>query len=332
MAERFRWRAALFGALLVVVLVPAPVRAQSTAVAVIDQGGGDGVVDRAEADRWIRYTYDPVRAKRLGITLPGRNAGWAILSLIEAEWLMAEARDAGVTVTVTDAELDAHIGEMRRTRYLTAGDLERSGLTIDDLRGAVWAETLRAQVEQRLVSEPPAVTDADVRAYVREHPEVLRTDERRRVALVMTLTRRRAHAARTALQAGRSWQAVIERYGDVDTHLGGGGVLRFESSWGENEKLRRAMFRTRRGEIVGPVATDDGWAVFEVRSITPSRRLKYQDVAPGLKRELAYWRGQEALTAWRAAYRTKWRLRTSCLADFFSEACGATLPSSAPPA
>lgn len=335
-AARIVLRAALFGALFVVVGAGAAA-AQQEPVAVIQHGGGDGVVDRAEAERWIRLQLDPVRAKRLRLTLPRpgtaayrEKRALAIAPLIEAEWALAEARAHGIVVT--DAELERALTAMRRDGFLTDGDMARSGVTVDDLRGALRGPALTARLEERLVSEPPAVTDADVRRYVRDHPEVLWTDELRRVTVVTTFSRRRALAARSALDAGRGWGAVVRRYGQIDAGLGGGGVMTFEASGGGDERLHRAIFRARRSRIVGPRQTDYGWAVFEVRRITPPRRLAYRDVAPGLQRELTYWRGREALAAWRAGYRATWRARTVCLAELFSEHCGGELPPPAPPA
>lgn len=335
-AARICLRTALLGALFVVVGAGVA-DAQPEPVAVIEQGGGDGVVDRAEAERWVRLQLDPVRAKRQWRTLPRPGTPAyreqrvsAIAPLIEAEWALGEARDHGIVVT--DAELEPELTAMRRDGFITDGEMARSGVTVDDLRGVIRGRALMARLEERLVPEPPAVSDADVRRYVRDHPEVLWTDELRTAAVVTTSSRRRALNARSALDAGRSWGAIVRRYGQIDAGLGGGGVMTFESSGGDDELLHREIFRARRGRIVGPRRADLGWAVFEVRRITPSRRLAYRDVAPGLQRELTYWRGQEAIAAWRTAYRATWRPRTACVPEFSGYACGGRLPLPAPPA
>jgi foldase protein PrsA len=155
------------------------------------------------------------------------------------------------------------------------------------------------------------VTDAQVDAAVKARGP-MHTAETRDVRLVLTRRRAAARAARRALEAGESWSVVARRYSaDVLSRRRGGLLRGLRRSWLE-PRLARAVFRARRGRLVGPVRTSFGYYVFEVVRVHPSKLVPLARERKIIRRRLVARAEQTALNRFVGEWRARWRARTVC--------------------
>ncbi|UUY05856.1 peptidyl-prolyl cis-trans isomerase [Svornostia abyssi] len=370
MAERFGWRAALLGALLVVVLVPGVAQSDGAPTDVIATVETQAPVVRADFDHWMAIAaaqsgqtpgarpipvpdHPEYRAcmARVSKTKAGRGKTpaqrraecrkvWEGLRdqvlgfLLAASWIKGEAAERGITVT--SQEIARAFATQKKQAFPKEADYQRflkqSGSTEEDIRFQLEVELLQRRLVARATKGAGRVTQAQIEAYYRENREQFATPESRDLRVVLTKSRARAVRARRAVLAGQSWPSVAKRYSiDRATREQGGKLLGVTE--GQQERpLDRAVFRARRGEIVGPVRTDFGYYVFKVSRITPSVQQTLKEATATIKSLLASQNQQQALDAFVAGYRAKWTARTRCLAGYVIEDCSATLPPPAPPA
>ncbi len=210
-----------------------------------------------------------------------------LTSLIQDEWLEQEAADQGVDVPADE------------TARLTE---------------------LPAQLAEPAVAKANlAISDADVARYYRRHRSNLRRPEERWWRAVLSDTEARASKARQALQAGASWEKVASRYNDPDS-----GALPLDSLANPDSNgppLDRVVFSAGRGELIGPVATRDGFYVLKVARITPPRQYSLAESRAAIVPVLETRRKEDAQIAYWRAMRLAARERTLCLTELVVPEC-----------
>ena len=87
------------------------------------------------------------------------------------------------------------------------------------------------------------------------------------------------------------------------------------------------MFAAKKGEVVGPVKTSDGYYVFEV---TKSRDAQGDASSPTSRTRssaiIAQQRAQEALAKFGDDYQERWRKETECRSGYVSPDCNNAKP------
>jgi foldase protein PrsA len=166
------------------------------------------------------------------------------------------------------------------------------------------------------------VTEERVEALIKERG-LDRTPERRDLRVVVTETRAQAQAARAALERGATWKQVARRYSIDVSSAHRGGRISWQAEGTLIEPLDRAVFRARKGRLVGPVRTAYGYYVVVVRRIAPARTTPTKEQRT-LARELAESEAQQALLdAFVKSFTATWKARTVCARAFdFVSDCG----------
>jgi foldase protein PrsA len=224
----------------------------------------------------------------------GQIAHWsgALTMLVEAAWTEGEARERGIVVS------DEEVREATEEPKPTADELFRARHEILD--GAIKEQ----------VTRPAAlsVTPADVDAYVDQHPRTL--PEQRFVRRIVTRSRPDAQRAKRALQSGSTWTLVAKRYSTASAGL---------------KPANAQEKRAAKGVLKGPVKAGGRYTVYEVVKVTPERPVPRSQQEATAWEILAGEAQERALGAFNAAFRDKWRRRTTCAPRYASHReCGNT--------
>jgi foldase protein PrsA len=304
----------LVGALLVLGAAPARANAQTSPAAVtIADPAGPKQISIAELTHWLAVAraQDAKRSLRF---LQHQMLG----VLLSIAWIDGEAREQGVVVT--DAEVAAELEREKRTSFSSTADyrrfLRRSKQTEADLLLRVRHDLQSARIRDRIAGPAgAAVTGADVDVYLQANgPE--ERPEQRDLRVVLTRTRAPAQRARRALDRGQSWSAVARRYSIDPTSRRNGGLLPRQAKGTLDEDLDRAVFRARRGRVVGPIKTQYGYFVVEVIRIRPPVVIPAEKHRAQVRAQLVSQAQQAALDAFTRDYVSKWKQRTACAPAF----------------
>jgi foldase protein PrsA len=208
----------------------------------------------------------------------------------EAAWTQGEAQERGIAVS--DAE----------ARQAVDGT-PHDGLTRTDLVHEARATLLTARIHDQ-ITQPAAqsVTPEQIDAYVLAHP---RTEpERRRTRLVVASSRANAKAALRALRRSLTWRSTARRYG-------GTGAARTIERGVLPERVERAVYRAPRNAL-----TRYGRYVFKVTAITPGGPTPLKQQQATAWEILSSEAQTNAIRAFTAEFRSRWRLRTACAPAF----------------
>jgi foldase protein PrsA len=243
--------------------------------------------------------------------------------LTTSAWLGAEAAERGIVVT--DETVAEEFRAQRRSAFPDRRSFRRflrqSRQTIADLLFRIRLDLLSSAIRDQVLAGV-TVSDEAVEAELAERGNI-RVPERRDVRLVLTARRSSAVSAKRELLAGASWRSVARRYSIDDASSRSGGRVPSVTRGTLEPRLARAIFRARKGRVVGPVRTQFGYYVVRVTRVHPGRVLSDARMRTLLRQELLIEAQQKELDRFARAFRATWRSRTVCAPAYAElESCG----------
>jgi hypothetical protein len=286
-----------------------------------------GMITEVELERGIEE-----HARTVGVKVPSQGtqaytklAKRTLSILLEEVWTLAEAEELGLSIPGDEISAAA-----TRLKRLASGNgssrepLSRSDLA--SLENRLRWQRLRAQIERVQRKSIPDPSDDEVEEFFAEEKEK-RFSEPARADIRIIFTRDRADSRKAATLLQRdnspaSWTKVAAQYSE-DRATGTRGGLREDLVEGEAvEPLNTRIFSARTGRVEGPVATDVGYAVFEVndrelattQGLTDFVRVRIEAL---LKRDAE----KDAADEFLKSFHAKWTDRTLCAPEYANARC-----------
>jgi foldase protein PrsA len=243
--------------------------------------------------------------------------------LISARWIQGEASDQDVKVT--DAEVNKQFQQTKKQSFPKEKDytkfLKDSGMTQDDILFRVKLDTLSNKLREKVTKGKDKVTDAQIAAYYNKNKARFAQPERRDLRIVLTKTKDKADQARAAVASGQSFKDVAKKYSIDQASKSQGGVLLAVAKGQQEKALDTAVFKAKKGQLVGPVKTQFGYYVFKVQKITKASQQSLAQAKQTIKQLLASQNQQKSLDTFVKDFRKKWKAKTNCKKGYQTQDC-----------
>jgi foldase protein PrsA len=269
---------------------------------------GNEPITRSSLDHWVAVSSIG------GETRAGRRA--VLGRLIASHWVLGEAREYDIHVTVAEARkqlgllryartagtaLGLFAGEARLQRLLTG-----SRLTSADRLWLVTIQMLASRIRQRLVAQAERTLGHDrVAGFYRENRRSFVAPEQRDLQVFMTTNRVIAERGKREVESGTSFASVAKRL-NIAPEAHDGLIMGLARGAGE-PRFERHVFTARLGVLLGPVL-QALYYVFRVTKIVPSRLRPLPEVERSIRRRLATRAASDVLLP---ALTRRWLSRTS---------------------
>lgn len=234
--------------------------------------------------------------------------------LISSSWVLAEANSLGVHVS--DKEVQDQFLKIKDEQFPKGAEFEKflatSGQTVSDLLLRVKLNMLSQKIQEKIVKKKPNVTQAQVEKYYNENKSRYGSPEKRNINLILTSTEAQAKKAKQEIESGKSFASVAKAVSIDPTSKAKGGNIP-EVVKGEEEKaLDEAVFSAKPNQLGGPIKTQFGYYLYEVKGITSGDQESLSKVAPTIKQTLATQQQQQALSNFIKEFKKKWLAKTEC--------------------
>jgi len=191
----------------------------------------------------------------------------------------------------------------------------------DDLLYRVKIDLLSQKIRDKVTKGKNVVTDAQVKAYYNKNKSKFGTPESRDVNIILTKTEAQANAAKKALVGGAAFKTVAKKYSIDQATKANGGVLTGVTKGQQDKALDAAIFSAKKGVIVGPVKTQFGYYVIQVKKITPAIQQTLQQASPAIKSQLQSTGQQTALDKFVKTFQDDWKKDTNCRKGYIVSQC-----------
>jgi foldase protein PrsA len=243
--------------------------------------------------------------------------------LIQAEWVQQEA--AARDVKVSDAEVKKQFEDQKNQSFKSEKAykefLKSSGMSEPDLLFRVKLDALQNKLRQKVIEGKDKVSNAEVEEYYEKNKKRFAQPERRDLAVVLTRTEAKAKQAKKALDDGGSFKQVSKRFSIDEASKSQGGKLPDVAKGQQEKALDEAVFKTKTGELEGPVKTQFGWYVFEVRKIHKASQQTLEQSRETIRNLLRSQGEQKALESFIEDFREEYKDKTNCQDGYVIAEC-----------
>jgi foldase protein PrsA len=240
--------------------------------------------------------------------------------LIKAYWYQADAHK--FHFAVTNAQIQKALAAAKKSQFPTAAQfqtfLQSSGLTNEDVLFRLRVSQLYNKL---LAKHPTTVSNAQISSYYQSHLTQFGKPESRDIRIVLTKTQAQARAAKSALQGGSSWTAVVKKFSTDASTRKTGGLLKAVTKGQQDAALNSAAFAAPRGKLGGPVKGQFGFYVYEVTKITKATQQTLAQATPLIKQTLQMQVTTSAQTAVDTQAKKDWGKQTTCKAAYAMADC-----------
>lgn len=155
-------------------------------------------------------------------------------------------------------------------------------------------DEVREDAEYRLLLEKLATRDVripekDIRRYYEEHRQEYGAKRQFHLAWIVTDTKEQADKALGQLEAGTDFGVLAARYSTDGTTSGSGGDLGWvdEGDPFQDPKLLSAAGQLNVGEAAGPLQSDQGYVILELKGLKTVEGRSYEEVRGEIEKQLA---------------------------------------------
>jgi hypothetical protein len=149
--------------------------------------------------------------------------------------------------------------------------------------------------------------------------------------------KKEVEAAKKALEADNSeasWKKVTKKYSP--TTAAQGGLQKEISEEFLTEPLKKDIFKSATGELIGPVKQEKNYLLLEVVKLHPEKVQPFNEVKSTIESTLKSEKEQKYFGEWVTGFQSTWTSRTHCASGFTTEQCanykGSGHPAEASPA
>ena len=240
--------------------------------------------------------------------------------LIRGYWYQADA--VKQHVHITDAQVQKEFNTEKSQQYPTESAfqtfLKQSGYTLQDL---LFRVRLNLIYKALIAKHHQTVTDKQISAYYFSHATQFGTPATRNLRIVLTKSASQANAAKSALQRGKSWDAVAKKYSTDPATKNKGGVMTNVSQGTTDKALEKAAFSASVNKLIGPVKGQFGYYVVEVTKITPATHKSLAQESSQIRQTLTGLQQQSAQTAVDNTAKKHWLSKTTCRGGYAMADC-----------
>ena len=274
--------------------------------------------------------YDELREAALG-------------ELLDQIWIKGEAEELGISVT--PKQIETELATIKKTNFPTDAAYEefltKSHFTQDDVDARVELQILSTEIQEQIQGQSQPATAAEIEQYYEaEKAAQYTTPASRDVRIIVNKDESKVEAAQKALEADQSaknWEKVAAEYSSDPTTKKAGGLQKAITEEFVKGPLKKAIFDSATGELVGPLDYQKNFILLEPVKLNPEQAKSLAEVRSQISQTLSQKNQEEFFTEFVTEYQSKWTSRTTCASDFrTNERCsnfkGTGHPSSASPA
>lgn len=263
----------------------------------------------------------------------------ALGELLDQIWIHGEAEELGISVTPKQVETE--LKTIKKQSFPTEKAykefLEKSHFTQEEVNAKVELQVLSTEIQEQVQAKSQPPTAAEIQDYYEAEKEAqFTTPASRDVRVIVNKDKSKVEAAQKALEANQSvktWEEVAPKYSSDPTTKNNGGLQKAITEAFVKGDLKKAIFDSATGELVGPVEYEKNYLLIEPVKLNAEKVKTLPEVKSQISQTLAQQKQEAFFSEFVTQYQSKWTSRTFCASGFTIERCsnfkGSGHPSSA---
>jgi parvulin-like peptidyl-prolyl isomerase len=264
----------------------------------------------------------------------------AVGELLNGAWIFGEAEEQGIKVT--KKEVETELAKIKKESFKTEKAfqefMKESHFTEEDVISKIELQIISTKIEEKIKKETPPLTEEELKSYYdKEKATQFTKKPTRDVRVAVNEDKKEIEAAQKALEADNSeasWKKVTKKYSP--TTAAQGGLQKEIAEEFLTEPLKKDIFKSATGELIGPVKQEKNYLLLEVAKLHPEKVQTFAEVKTTIEGTLKAQKEEKYFSEWVAGFQAKWITRSYCASGFVVESCanykGSGHPAEAPEA
>jgi parvulin-like peptidyl-prolyl isomerase len=264
----------------------------------------------------------------------------AVGELLNGAWIFGEAEELGIKVT--PKEVETELAKIKKESFKTEKAfqefLKESHFTEEDVTSKIELQIISKKIEEKIKKETPPLTEEELKSYYdKEKATQFTKKPTRDVRVAVNEDKKEIEAAQKALEADNSeasWKKVTKKYSP--TTEANAGLQKEIAEEFLTEPLKKDIFKSATGELIGPVKQEKNYLLLEVVKLHPEKVQTFAEVKTTIEGTLKAQKEEKFFSEWVADFQSKWITRSFCASGFTVESCanykGTGHPAEAPEA
>jgi len=249
----------------------------------------------------------------------------AIGELLNTAWIFGEAEELGIKVT--PKEVETELAKVKKESFKTEKAfqefLKESHFTDEDVNERLELQILSTKIQEKITKEAPPVTESELKAYYEAEKATQFTKPATRdVRVAVNEDKKEIEAAKKALEADNSeagWKKATKKYSP--TTASQGGLQKEISEEFLTEPLKKDIFKSATGELIGTVKQEKNYLLLEVVKLHAEKVQTFDEVKTTIETTLKQQGEEKYFQQWVSGFQSKWTSRTHCASGFTTEQC-----------
>jgi parvulin-like peptidyl-prolyl isomerase len=266
----------------------------------------------------------------------------AMGELLDYIWISGEADE--LKISVTPKQIEESLAEIKKQNFPTEKAykefLTKSHFNQEDVDRRVELQVLSTEIQEQVQAKSQPASAAEIEAYYEaEKATQFTTPASRDVRVIVNKDKAKVEAAKKELEGDQSaanWKKVAPKYSSDPTTKTNGGLQKAITEEFVKGDLKKAIFDSATGELVGPVEYEKNFLLIEPVKLNAQKVKKLAEVKSQISQTLTQQKQEEFFAEFVTDYQSKWTSRTYCASGFKIERCsnfkGTGHPSTAAPA
>jgi parvulin-like peptidyl-prolyl isomerase len=249
----------------------------------------------------------------------------AVGELLNTAWITGEGEELGIKVTAK--EIETELAKVKKESFKTEKAfqefMKESHFTEEDVNDRLELQILSTKIQEKITKEAPPVTESEAEEYYEAEKATQYTKKPTRdVRVVVNENKKEVEAAQKALEADNSaknWEKVTKKYSP--TTATNGGLQKEIAEEFLTEPLKKDIFKSATGELIGPVKQEKNYLLLEVVKLHPEKTQSFAEVKSTIQTTLTSENESKYFEEWVKGFQSKWVARSQCASGFEIEQC-----------
>ena len=284
------------------------------------------------------------KAPKEGSTRYEELKGAALGELLDFIWIRGEAEE--MDLSATRKQITEELAKIKEQNFPTPDSykefLETSKMTQADVDKRVELQVLSNQITEKVNAKAGTPSNAEIEDYYEAAKSTqFTTKPSRDVRIITNKDKAEVEAAKAALEKAATdadWKKAAQKYSSDPTTKANGGLQQglTEELLATAGPLKKAVFESATGEIVGPIKYQGNFTLVSVTKLNPEKVQTLGEARAQISSTLQQQTQEAFFERFVANYQSKWESRTICAPGFEVQRCsnftGDGRPSGADPA
>lgn len=251
----------------------------------------------------------------------------ALGELLDQIWVKGEAEELGISATSKQKE--ESLAEVKKANFPTPAAykefLKKSHFNQKDVDDRIELQVLSTDIQEQVTAEAKPASAKEIQDYYdAEKASQFTTPASRDVRLIVNKDASKVEAAKKALEGDQSeanWKKVAPKYSSDPTTKTQGGLQKEITEEFVKGPLKKAIFGSATGELVGPVKYEKNYLLIEPVKINKEKVKPLAEVRSQISQTLTQQLQEEFFSEFVTQYQAKWTSRTVCASGYSNERC-----------